>query len=670
MAPTRRENHSATRLFMGYAALSLVPILALGLVLARSYSAAANSRGLVQAQSQAELFATTAIEPLLAGTDLRRGLSASARKSLRALADQTLADGAIPRLRVRDLDGRVVFSGDGSGLNSTPEDEAIDAGRGEPVALLTTLNADKNDIGPRGEPVVEVYLPLHASSQPNPIGVLEMYVPYAPIQRDMDGSINSLYRDLGLGLGLLYVVLAGLSIATTRRLRRHAEHNAYLAEHDALTGLPNRRLFHRRVNDMLERSQGLAGAIAIIDLDRFKVVNDSLGHNNGDALLVRLGSLLAEAIRPGDTVARLGGDEFGVILPRVITEDDATAILERLLVAISEPVEIRGLPLLAEASVGYALIPDDGADGETLLQRADIAMYVAKSSHVGVVRYSPEYDQYDADRLTVVGELRRALSNDELLLQYQPQIRLADGDVSVFEALIRWNHPRLGLLSADDFLPLAEQTGLMDLLTDWVVERALSQIQEWGPEGQGISVAVNISARNLAKSTFADRVLDAIERSGVSRCRLILEVTETALFTDVSRAQRTLTRLDDAGVRISLDDFGQGQTSLGLLSHLPLHELKLDRDFVSDMIYHEAHAAIVRSVVDLAHNLGFVVVAEGVENDATLAELRAMRCDFAQGYGVAPPMYASEAMEWLAGVPMGTRDRALALMGNRGNLRP
>ncbi len=670
MGALGRESHSATRLFVAFAVLSLIPILVLGLVLARSYQSSATARGLVEAQSEADLFAATAVEPILDGSDLRQGLSLLATRRLSQLARDVSASGVIPRLRLRDLDGVVIFSGDGSGFSKTPEAEAVEAAKGERVALMTRLNSDDNDSGPVGADAVEIYLALRAGIPAHPVGVLELYLPYAPIQRDIDNSAMSLYRNLGVGLGALYVLLAGLSIITNGRLRHQAARNAHLAEYDALTGLPNRRLFHRRVAEMIDRSQGHAGAIAIIDLDRFKIVNDSLGHENGDALLAHLGARLAEAIRPGDTVARLGGDEFGVVLPRIVTEIDAVAILDRLLVSIAEPVEIRGLPLSAEASIGYALIPDDGLDSETLIQRADIAMYVAKSSHAGVTRYRVEHDDYDADRLAVVSELRRALSNNELLLYYQPQLHLPDDSVTGVEALIRWNHPTRGMLQPQDFLPLAEQTGLINPLTDWVMGQALRQIQEWGSAGERISVAVNVSARNLTQTLFANSVLTALDESNVPSSRLILEITETALFTDIGRAQRTLTSLVDAGVRISIDDFGQGQTSLGLLSHLPIHELKVDRAFVADMMTNEAHGAIVRSVVDLAHNLGFLIIAEGVENNETLEALSKMGCDFAQGFGIAPALPGSDLLDWLIQRPRHVRRIGARTLAGRGSFRP
>ncbi|HEY5032605.1 MAG TPA: EAL domain-containing protein [Actinomycetes bacterium] len=646
--------HSASRLFAVYAAISLVPVIVLGLVLASSYRSETARRGLAEARSEASLVASTAIEPLLTGTDLRARLSDLSVTELREVTSQAVDSGAIVRLRLRDLDGRVVFSTDGTGFGEAPDDEVGLAAKGRTTSKLTTLNADSDTGGSSGIAVVEVYRPLDAGPDRARVGVLEIYLPYQPIRDDISTGLASLYRDLVIGLLLLYLVLAGLSLFTTRRLKRLADNNAHLAEHDQLTGLPNRRLFHRRIAELTEGGSRRLGAVAVIDLDRFKEVNDSLGHQNGDELLAQLGTRLAAAIRPGDTVARLGGDEFGVILARVATEAEAMAALSRLRAVVEEPVQITGLPLSAEASIGFALTPDDGEDAETLLQRADIAMYVAKAGHTGVVRYDPSQNHYDSDRLAVVGELRRALAEDELILYYQPKTRLSDGAVTAVEALIRWHHPRHGLLYPDAFLPLAEQTGLIDPLTDWVIATALTQIREWGASAEMLSVSVNISARNLSNPTFADRVLAALDTSGLPYERLLLEITETALFTDVDRATAVLERLSRAGVPISLDDFGQGQTSLGFLSRLPLQELKIDRTFVTDMLADTSHSAIVRSVIELAHNLGFVVVAEGVEDEPTMRALFEMGCDAAQGYVLARPMPAGRLLGWMADYELAT----------------
>jgi diguanylate cyclase len=640
---------SAARLFAAFALASLVPVLVLGLVLAGSYRRDAAARGLAEGKSEAALIARMAIEPLL-GDDrsLRRGLTPKETRSLMRMSRTAKLDGQIQRLRLRDLQGTVVFASDGKGLHDPADDEALNAAHGEVEAEITHLNADNNPDGPQGVRVAEVYQPLVIGA--HRVGVLELYLPYDPIARDVNAGLGTLYRDLAIGLVALYVLLGVLAYTVTRRLRAQVAENAYLAEHDMLTGLPNRTLFQRRVDEAAASASGDAtsAAVAVIDLDRFKEVNDTLGHGNGDALLCELGLRLGEAVRDGDTVARLGGDEFGIVLRGVTDHEGVRLTLERLLHVIQREVEIRGLPLTAEASIGFAMTPDDGTDAETLLQHADVAMYNAKSSPNAVVRYDAAHDHYDAAKLALVSELRRAIARDELVLHYQPKAAVRTSQVAAVEALVRWNHPERGLLYPDAFLPIAEQTGLIDSLTRWVLDAALGQLTQWDTTLDGIDVAINISARNVARADFADTVLAALRTSGVAADRLLLEITETAFLSDPERAGRSLRRLAAAGVRISLDDFGCGQTSLNYLSTLPLHEVKIDKSFVLDMLDDRSHAAIVRSVIDLAHNLGFEVVAEGVETEQILAELTMLGCDIAQGYLLARPMPAADLPEWLS----------------------
>ena len=647
MEPAAGGGYSVVKLFVGYAAVSLVPVVLLGLLLAASYRTEADRRGLAEGRALSALFATTSVEPLLDGTDLRAGLPQSVEVALSRVTTMATAEGSVVRLRLRDLDGRIVFADDGEGVGAlSVDDEALAAADGNIGAHITSLNADALAAGPAGQRVVEVYRPIKAGPSGSRVGVLEVYLPYAPIEQDILQGLDALYRNLALGLAALYVVLAGLSFVTTRRLRRQSRDHAYFAEHDQLTGLVNRRVFEQRLATVAHDGQPRA-AVALIDLDRFKEVNDTIGHRGGDEMIVHLAARLAKNVGPDDMVARLGGDEFGVVLVGVKSEQQATAALEGLRTLVSEPLQIAGVPLNAEASIGYVLAPLDG-DGLELLQRAEIAMYATKARHSGVARYEAAHDHYDSDRLALVGELRRALHADELVLHYQPMLHLPDSEVRTVEALLRWHHPRHGLLHPDVFLPAAEQTGLIDPLSSWVLNRALRQLGEWDVAGCHVDVAVNISARNLTSPAFADRVLAALRSSGLGPERLLLEVTETAVFTDVDGATRELNLLKNAGIRISLDDFGQGQTSLAHLAQLPLTELKIDRAFVLAMTSNASNAAIVRSVVDLAHNLGISVVAEGVEDEETLQALRSLGCDVAQGYVLARPMPAGSLAGWLA----------------------
>ncbi len=638
------------RLFVTYAAITAVPVVLLGLTLGASYRTEAQDRGISVGRSEALLVARTAVEPVLDGRPLSQGLSPSETVAMRHLVTRAVGDHDVLRLRLRNLAGYVVFSDDGSGFALKPEGPAHAAATyGTVTARLTRLNADDNDTGPVGPQAVEVYQPLDAGTSLRRVGVLEMYLPYAPIAADVNAGLRGLYRDLTIGLGALYLALFIISVSVSRRLRQQIKENKFLAEHDPLTDLPNRSLFHQHAQEAVMRAVRTDSrvAIAIVDLDRFKEVNDTLGHDSGDQLLTLLAQRLADHTRPQDAVARLGGDEFGVILSDV---GDAEEVLRRLRDIIEREVEVSGLPLSVESSIGYVIAPSDGIDVDDLLQHADVAMYLAKAQHVGVVHYDPEHDHYDAANLGLIADLRRAIDAGELVMHYQPKAALADGRVEAVEALVRWQHPTLGLLYPDRFIPLCEQTDLIDRLTTWVMRRALTDIRDL----EAVSVSVNVSARTLGRARFADQVIWVLANLDVDPGRLIIEITETALLTDPPRAAAVLAQLDAVGVRVSLDDFGIGQTSLGYLSSLPVHELKIDKSFVMDMLANPAHAAIVRSIVDLGHNLKLQVVGEGVETEDVFATLREAGCDLAQGYLLARPMPVDQLRGWLSTAPQPT----------------
>ncbi len=639
------------RLWSTYAVVMLLPVLVLGGVLAVTFRSEENSRGLAQGQSEATLIAQTAIEPLLDGRPLRAGLSPRERAGMERLVHRAVAERHVLRLRLRDLTGRVVFSDDGTGFNSRPDDDALDAAGGQPVAHITKLNADLDDDANLGARSVEVYLPLSAGMRSRPVGVLEIYLPYAPIANDVNGGFHHLYVNLAVGLLVLYLVLLGIAVSVSRGLRREAAINAFLAHHDALTELPNRTLFLTRAKEAVERGSqsNERTAIAIIDLDRFKDINDTLGHQSGDHLLTELARRISASMRPGDTVARLGGDEFGVILASVADPEQA---LWRLREVITREIEVRGLPLSVEPSIGYVTVPELQADVDVLLQHADVAMYAAKAQHAGVLQYRSELDHYDARNLGLAAELRAAIGADQLVLHYQPQSDATSEEVVAVEALVRWQHPTQGLLYPNRFLPLAEQTDVIDELTDWVLVKALSDVKQLSVAGRELSVAVNASARSIVRVDFARRVVKVLSDLGVAPERLIIEVTETALLADPARAAAVLDELARAGVKVSLDDFGRGQTSLSYLSSLPIHELKIDRSFVTDMQDNHAHAAIVQSLIELGHNLAMRVVAEGIETESVLTMLQKCDCDLVQGFHLAKPMPVGRLAEWLSGAEL------------------
>jgi diguanylate cyclase (GGDEF)-like protein len=642
-APPR---HAPVRQLVVIAAIMLVPVLLIGLVLGGSYRSEATRRGLVQGRDEAVLMAQSAIEPFLNGQPLSKGLTPTELTRMHRLAADVVRSGSVQRLRLRDLQGNVIFSDDGSGFHDAIEDEALDAAHGHVVVRLTHLNSDSVDRGKVKGLSVEIYLPLYVGSATNRVGVLEVYLPYTPISRDVNAGIHTLYRNLAIGLALLYLILLAISLWVSRRLRRQVKVNTYLSEHDLLTNLPNRALFLRMASAelTLARRHGRPTTIAIIDLDRFKDVNDTLGHENGDLLLTMIGDRLRTHLRAPDAVARFGGDEFGVVLSDL---GEPTDVLTRLREVIQGELEVGGLPLSIEASIGFVVSPDDGSSVEELLQRADVAMYVAKTTRTSVVRYDETQHQFDPSKLTLVTELRHAIASNQLVLHYQPKVLAGAGVVNGVEALVRWQHPTLGLLYPDRFIPLVEQTDLIDELTDWVLQRALSDLTTFGPRFETLQMSVNVSTRNLGRAEFARQVTQHLADVGVDPSRLTVEVTETALMADPERAAASLIEMSQAGVRISIDDFGSGQTSLGLLANLPIAELKIDRSFIQDIHTHPAHSAIVRSMVELGHQLDLVVVAEGVETSEELRVVVTTGCDLVQGYFYARPMPSDQLSSWL-----------------------
>jgi diguanylate cyclase (GGDEF)-like protein len=432
-------------------------------------------------------------------------------------------------------------------------------------------------------------------------------------------------------------------------LRRQAELNEYQALHDPLTGLPNRVLFRDRVAQALLACERTGGRVAVLvmDLDRFKEVNDTLGHHSGDALLRELGMRLRGALRESDTIARLGGDEFAVLLPGEADPLGVPHVMERIRQAVEAPILVQDLPLGIEASVGVAFYPDHGADVDTLLQYADIAMYEAKSAHSFYAFYDTAIDSHTPQRLTLLAELRRAIDDRELILHYQPKASLRNGKVTSVEALVRWEHPEQGLIYPDAFIPAVQHTGLIRPLTLYVIDEALRQCRAWRDGGRSLSVSVNLSMRNLVDVGFPDQVAVLLKMHDLEADSLELEITESTMLANTSRTKQVLDRLSAMGVRLSLDDFGTGYSSLSYLKRLPLDELKIDRSFVMNMLKDEDDAVIVRSTIDLGRNLGLEVVAEGVETQETWSQLRRLGCDVAQGYFLTRPVPADELERWL-----------------------
>jgi diguanylate cyclase (GGDEF)-like protein/PAS domain S-box-containing protein len=443
--------------------------------------------------------------------------------------------------------------------------------------------------------------------------------------------------------------------AAEEALLRQSELNEHQALHDGLTGLPNRTLFRDRIEQAIAMARRDGGqlAVAMIDLDRFKDVNDTLGHHAGDTLLVEVGRRLRGLLRSSDTVARLGGDEFGVLISKPRTTSDVAVVIGKMRAALEQSVMVEGLALPAEGSIGIAMFPGHGRDVDTLLRHADAAMYNAKDTKAGYVFYDGTRSEADPARLTLVSELRRAIEQRELVLYYQPKAALASGAVQSVEALLRWNHPERGLVGPDEFIPLAQQTGLIKPLTLYVLDEALTQCRAWQRAGLTLGVAVNLSVRNLLDTDFPQQVKRLLQKREVDPALLQLEITESSVLSDPVRTKRVLDKLAAMGIALSIDDFGTGYSSLSYLSQLPVNEIKIDRSFVMNMAQSDNDAVIVRSTIDLGRNLGLQVVAEGVETEQAWDELSELGCTLAQGYYLSRPVPAAELTQWLLRRPAG-----------------
>jgi diguanylate cyclase (GGDEF)-like protein len=637
-----------------FSILSLAAFVLLGLVLAHTLQGQVRDRSLANARQTAEILAKFGIQPRVSPVDLSRGLSA---RKIRTLDDETKSSGVrarVTRIKLWTRAGKVVYSDDRQliGRRFPASEELETAFRGRIASEVSNAkkieNAGEHGFGR----LLEVYVPLRFGSRSAPSGAFEIYMPYGPIAATIKRDTRKLYLFLFGGLALLYAALFRIVASASKRLRRQAAQNRHQALHDALTGLPNRTLFHDRVEQALaagKRNRQEVGVL-LIDLDRFKEVNDTLGHRKGDLLLREIGSRLRATLRESDTIARLGGDEFGVLLPAIENSAGATRSAARIRESLEHDFVVDGLRVTVDTSVGIALAPQHGSDVDTLLQHADVAMYQAKRAHAGYGIYAAETDPYSPVQLAMVGELRKAFEgDDEVVLHYQPKMDLQSGGIQAVEALVRWQHPERGLIPPNDFIPMAEHTGLIRPLTRYVLNAALAQCREWQDTGLELAISVNISARNLLDPCLPEDVERLLAKWGVKPELLALELTETTIMVDPKRALEVLNRLSSMGIALSIDDFGTGYSSLSHLRDLPVDELKIDRSFVMTMHSNESDAFIVRSTIELGHNLGLRVVAEGVEDEGALLELSDLGCDLAQGYFLSRPLPAKEFESWLSG---------------------
>jgi diguanylate cyclase (GGDEF)-like protein len=575
----------------------------------------------------------------LTASSLTEGLSPAQIAHLDRSSRPDSKDGQLRNLLVYAPDGRVLYDSKGDLEGKVPPvgDELSEAFEGKTASEVENdARAEHPELGS----LLEVYVPLDFRSADGKHPVLEVYLSYAPTLARAASATRLIRLVLLAGLALLWGLMWLLSISVNRTLRRQSELNEHLALHDSLTGLPNRRHLTARVQELVEH--GTPGALVLIDLDRFKEVNDALGHAFGDELLKQVAERLQAAARDTDVVARLGGDEFALLAADIDGARDARHIADRIVEAFDEPFRVGGVLLGVEPSAGVALL-SESAGFDTLLQHADVAMYQAKHGRTGVALYDAALDDNTLERLSMLTELRNAVAGGGgLHLVYQPTVELRSGDITGVEALIRWDRPDGTVVQPADFIPLAEGTGLIGPLTEHVLHLALAQSRQWIDEGTPLPIAVNLSARNLLELDLPDRVSAALFEYGVPSELLVLEITESAVIEDPLRAEEIVRALVALGIRIAIDDFGTGYSSMAALTRLPLECLKVDRSFVADLDEGGPGAMIVTASVRLAHDLGMRVVAEGVETTAQLDRLREMGCDVVQGYLLGRPQAAMD----------------------------
>jgi diguanylate cyclase (GGDEF)-like protein len=556
----------------------------------------------------------------------------------RLFREQVMIDD-VERASLYGLDGRVSYSTDRSlvGRRTAGSARAFASLHGKEIQTVV----EEEQVAGSTRTTLKQYVPIWFGERP--AGVFVTTRDYAPIAH----SVRATFIPIALVLeGLLLALFASLFPVlrrVTRQIDSHLEEFEHQALHDSLTGLPNRVLFQDRIDLALAEARRTAGraAVLLLDLDRFKEINDALGHASGDDLLTQLTDRLRHTLRETDTIARLGGDEFGIVM-RVNGPEDVHDAAARIHAVLEEPFEIGGLELEVGASIGGVLFPDDALDADTLVRYADVAMYAAKRNRTGTELYDPSADDTSRDSLTLGSELRRALDEGAIIAHYQPKVEVATGRIVGAEALVRWDHPDRGIVLPGSFLPLVEKAGLMSLLTTRVLELAVAQAVEWERQGLRLGTAVNVDVGALLDPEFPARVQEILDRSGLPADRLTLEITETSLMADPVLAGRVAERLSAIGVRLSIDDFGTGYSSLGHLTALPLAELKIDRSFVTRMSESTNDMTIVRTILDLGTNLDLAVVAEGIESNHTRALLHGLGCRLAQGYQFGGPVPPNE----------------------------
>lgn len=577
---------------------------------------------------QASLVASTLLQREVQQSDLARPVSATRRRELDALFGQRLlAEDTLGVSLVRS-DGLVTYSTDHRAIGTRMSGAlASEAGKGTIVSRTSTAGGGGAPVGTK---TLETYAPVSDDARQGSALIVQSYAPINRAARSAQLRVGGVLEILLLVLILVFVPLLA---RVTKRIKRQIDQIHFQAFYDELTGLPNRAHVFQQLKEAVSRAnaEDRVLAVLLLDLDRFREINNTLGHEAGDALLEQTAGRLQKAVGGDGLLARLGGDEFAVVIEHE-AEEDATGFAERIREAVEPPVIVGDVPLAVEGTVGIAFYPKDGHDAEALLKHAEVAMQTAKQWRVGTLAYSPAVDPHDPEQLKLVAELRKADERDELALHYQPKVNLLTSIAVGYEVLTYWQHPTRGLLPPGAFIPVAERTGSIRHLSKAVLGRSVAQIAEWKEMGVDVSVAVNLTPVDLLDLDLPQQLDDLLREYGVDPESLCIEITESSVMGDPERAKAILDDIVATGVRVAIDDFGTGHSSLAYLKDLPVHEVKIDRSFISGMAASPHDRLIVQATIQLAHSLGFQVVAEGVETVEVRNALREMGCDYAQGF--------------------------------------
>jgi diguanylate cyclase (GGDEF)-like protein len=639
-APRSRDGgrDGPPRLILRFAVSSAVALaLAAGAILlvVRHFNTVQAERA---ATSQARVVASAALSGSLLASDFEGPVAEPRRSALDELFERQVLDNGVLLVSLYAADGTVTYSTDHRlvGTKSQPE-HLREALAGTIRGDVTTLAAD--EVGAKRK-ALRTYAPVAVAGG---AGVVSIFQDYDPIAQAVNSTFLPVAGIFEAALIVLFVALLPLLRRVTVRIRRQVEEIEHRALHDELTGLPNRLLFGDRIEQAIlaSRRGERAPVVMLLDVDRFKDINNTLGHETGDCLLQELAVRLRGELRANETLARLGGDEFGLLLPTA-SVDEATVVATRVHELLEAPFTLEDLPLEVAASIGIAACPEHGEDADALLQHADVAMYVAKEEHTKTALYDAERDTNDTATLALAGELRRAIQTKELVVFFQPKADLEDGRIVGVEALVRWQHPDRGFIPPNDFIPIAERTGLIKPLSRVVLAAAVGQCQAWNAAGYDLQISVNLTIPDLLDLELPDRIGALLAKTRVRPEQLELEITETTILADPFRVRQVLNRLNEMGLGLAIDDFGTGYSSLAYLRRLPVQTIKIDRSFVTGMCEDASGATIVRSTIDLGRNLGLEIVAEGVESPDEWNALKAHGCTLAQGYFISRPLPADE----------------------------